>query len=128
MFISYFYQDISAYRTELEVCKVVIKFKFVHGSKKFNNFISKLKSHHSFCSSCVMNHKNRSFQIIQTCLSLWRLDTAKFQPYLDGGGGVEHVLQTEVAAAVQVVFAEVLDELEVVEAISQRHVLLHGDI
>lgn len=56
------------------------------------------------------------------------LPSAKCQPYLDGGGGVEHVLQTEVAAAVQVVFAEVLDELEVVEAIGQRHVLLQADV
>lgn len=32
------------------------------------------------------------------------------------------------AAAVQVVFAEVLNELQVVEAISQRHVLLQADI
>lgn len=48
--------------------------------------------------------------------------------YLDGGGGVEHVLQTEVAAAVQVVFAEVLDQLHVVETIRQRHVLLQTDI
>lgn len=38
-------------------------------------------------------------------------DAAKFKQYLDGGGGVEHVLQTEVAAAVQVVLAEVLYEL-----------------
>lgn len=37
-----------------------------------------------------------------------------FEPYLDGGGGVEHVLQAEVAAVVQVVFAEVLYELQVV--------------
>lgn len=32
------------------------------------------------------------------------------------------------AAAVQVVFAEVLDELQVVELIGQRHVLLQTDI
>lgn len=31
--------------------------------------------------------------------------------YLYGGGGVEHILQGEVTAAVQVVFAEVLYEL-----------------
>ena len=48
--------------------------------------------------------------------------------YLDGGRGVEHVLQAEVAAAVQVVFAEVLDELQVVEAVGQRHVLLQTHI
>lgn len=38
----------------------------------------------------------------------------RFDPYLDGGGGVEQVLQAKVAAAVQVVFAEVLNELQVV--------------
>lgn len=58
----------------------------------------------------------------------WCLNAARFKQYLDGGGGVEHVLQTEVAAAVQVVFAEVLYELQVVQPISQRHVLLQTDI
>lgn len=48
--------------------------------------------------------------------------------YLDGWRGVEHVLQTEVAAAAQVFFAELLDELQVVEAVGQRHVLLQADI
>ena len=50
------------------------------------------------------------------------------EQYLDGGGGVEHIFQAEVTAAVQVVFAEVLYELQVVEPISQRHVLLQRDI
>lgn len=36
---------------------------------------------------------------------------SRLEQYLDCGGGVEHVLQAEVAAAVQVVFAEVLNEL-----------------
>lgn len=48
--------------------------------------------------------------------------------YLDGGGGVEHILQAEVAAAVQVVFTEVLYELQVVESVSQAHVLLQTDV
>lgn len=48
--------------------------------------------------------------------------------YLDGGRGVEHVLQGEVAAVVQVVFAEFLNELEVVQSISQRHVLLQTHV
>lgn len=39
--------------------------------------------------------------------------------YFDGGGGVEHVLQAEVAAVMQVLLAEVLDKLEVVEAVRQ---------
>ncbi len=50
------------------------------------------------------------------------------EQYLDGGRGVEHVLQAEVAAAVQVVFAEVLYELQVVQTIGQRHVLLQTNI
>lgn len=58
----------------------------------------------------------------------WCLNAEMFERYLDGGGGVKHVLQTEVAAAVQVVFAEVLYELQVVQPISQRHVLLQADV
>lgn len=56
------------------------------------------------------------------------LNAAVVEQYLDGGRGVQHVLQAEVAAAVQVVFAEVLYELQVVEPISQRHVILQTDI
>lgn len=55
-------------------------------------------------------------------------NAAKFLPYLDGGGGVQHVLQGKVAATVEVVFAEVLYELQVVQPIGQRHVLLQTDI
>lgn len=48
--------------------------------------------------------------------------------YLDGGGGVEHVLQAEVAAVVEVVPAELLHQLEVVQTVSQRHGLLEANI
>lgn len=41
---------------------------------------------------------------------------------------IEHVLQAEVAAAVQVSPAEVLHQLEVVQTVSQRHDLLQADI
>lgn len=41
---------------------------------------------------------------------------------------VEHVLQAEVAAVVEVVLAELLHQLEVVQAVSQRHGLLEADI
>lgn len=54
----------------------------------------------------------------------YNMNAARLKQYLDGRGGVEHVLQAEVAAAVQVVFAEILYKLQVVQAISQRHVLL----
>lgn len=55
-------------------------------------------------------------------------NVSQFKQYLDGGGGVEHVFQAEVAAAVQVVFAEVLYELQVVQSISQTHILLQTNI
>lgn len=42
--------------------------------------------------------------------------------------GVEHVLQAEVAAAVEVVPAELLHQLEVVQTVGQRHGLLEADI
>ena len=48
--------------------------------------------------------------------------------YLDGGGRVQHVLEGEVAAAVEVVPAEVPDELQVVQAVGQGHVLLQAHI
>lgn len=41
---------------------------------------------------------------------------------------IEHVLQAEVAAVVEVVLAELLHQLEVVQAVSQRHGLLEADI
>lgn len=41
---------------------------------------------------------------------------------------VEHVLQGEVAAVVQVVSAKLLHQLEVVQTVSQRHGLLEADI
>lgn len=37
--------------------------------------------------------------------------------YFDGRRGVEHILQAEVAAAVQVLAAEVLNELQIVQAV-----------
>lgn len=49
-------------------------------------------------------------------------------PYLYGCMCVEHVLQAEVAAVVEVVLAELLHQLEVVETVSQRHGLLEADI
>lgn len=42
--------------------------------------------------------------------------------------GVEQVLQAEVAAAIEVVPAELLHQLEVVQTVSQRHGLLEADI
>lgn len=50
------------------------------------------------------------------------------QRYLDGGGGVEQVLQAEVAAVLQVVLAELLNELEVGQALSHSHGLLQTHI
>ena len=41
---------------------------------------------------------------------------------------VEHVLQAEVAAVVEVVPAELLYQLEVVQTVRQRHGLLEADI
>lgn len=41
---------------------------------------------------------------------------------------VEHVLQAEVAAVVEVVPAELLHQLEVVQTVGQRHSLLQADI
>lgn len=49
-------------------------------------------------------------------------------PYLYGCMCIEHVLQAEVAAVVEVVLAELLHQLEVVETVSQRHGLLEADI
>ena len=56
------------------------------------------------------------------------VNAGRLELYLDGGGGVQHVLQAEVAAAAQVVFAKVLYELQVVQSISQSHILLQTDI
>lgn len=50
------------------------------------------------------------------------------EEYLEGGRGIEHILQTEVAAAFQVLSTEVLNELHVVETIRQCHVLLQTHI
>lgn len=66
------------------------------------------------------------FQLVFDCI-VWTRRLSLPQ-YLDGWRGVEHVLQTEVAAAAQVFFAEFLDELQVVEAVGQRRVLLQTDI
>lgn len=41
---------------------------------------------------------------------------------------IEHILQAEVAAVVEVVPAELLHQLEVVQTVSQRHGLLEADI
>lgn len=41
---------------------------------------------------------------------------------------IEHVLQAEVAAVVEVVLAELLYQLEVVQTVSQRHSLFEADI
>lgn len=41
---------------------------------------------------------------------------------------VEHVLQAEVAAVIEVVHAELLHQLEVVQTVGQRHGLLEADI
>lgn len=48
--------------------------------------------------------------------------------YLNTSGGIKHVLQCEVTAIIQVLSAEVLDELQVVQTVDQRHRLLHTDI
>ena len=69
---------------------------------------------------------------IKVNISLWKINSKlwciRSEWYLDGGGGVEHVLEAEVAAAAKVVFAEVLNELQVVQPVGQRHVLLQTDI
>lgn len=41
---------------------------------------------------------------------------------------IEHVLQAEVAAVVEVVPAKLLHQLEVVQTVSQRHSFLEADI
>lgn len=48
--------------------------------------------------------------------------------HLYGRVRVDHVLQAEVAAAIEVVPAEVLHQLEVVQTVRQRHGLLEADI
>lgn len=63
--------------------------------------------------------------MIANAVCIFRLTRRR---YLDAGGGEEHVFQGEVAAVVQVVFAEVLNELQVVQSICQRHVLLKTNI
>lgn len=42
--------------------------------------------------------------------------------------GIEHVLQTEVTATVEVLPAEVLNELEVIQTVRQRHGLLQANV
>lgn len=71
--------------------------------------------------------KHRFDMEVRGIISVWKL-RVECSAYLDAGGGVQHVLQAEVAAAAQVVFAEVLDELQVVQPIGQRHVLLQADV
>jgi len=39
--------------------------------------------------------------------------------YLDGAGGVQHILQGEVTAVAEVFPAELLDQLEIVQTVSQ---------
>lgn len=39
--------------------------------------------------------------------------------YLDGVGGIQHILQTEVTAIVKVFSAELLDQLKIVQTVSQ---------
>lgn len=41
---------------------------------------------------------------------------------------IQHVLEAEVTAVVEVVPAEVLHQLEVVQTVSQRHGLLEADV
>lgn len=48
--------------------------------------------------------------------------------YLYRSVSVDHILQAEVAAAVEVVPAELLHQLEVVQTVRQRHGLLEADI
>jgi len=48
--------------------------------------------------------------------------------HLDGGSGVEHVFQGEVAALVQVLSAELLNQLQVIQAVSQRHGFFQANI
>lgn len=48
--------------------------------------------------------------------------------YLYWGVSVEHVLQAEVTAMVEVIPAELLHQLEVVQTVSQRHGLLQADV
>lgn len=49
-------------------------------------------------------------------------------PYLYRCVRIDHVLQAEVAATVEVVPAELLHQLEVVQTVRQRHGLLEADI
>lgn len=56
------------------------------------------------------------------------VNICRYEWYLDGGGGVEHIFQAEVTAAVQVVLTKVLYELQVVESICQTHILLQTNV
>lgn len=56
------------------------------------------------------------------------MNTRTSVAYLYGRVRVQKVLQAEVAAAVEVVPAELLHQLEVVQTVSQRHGLLEADI
>lgn len=58
-------------------------------------------------------------QITNIALSMHRFSTSEpLPPYLYGCMCIEHVLQGEVAAVVEVVLAEVLHQLEVVQTVS----------
>lgn len=63
-----------------------------------------------------------------SCKTLLNESKCRCKAYFDGRMSVEHVLQIEVAAVVQVLLAEVLDELQVVQTVCQRHGLFQANV
>lgn len=69
---------------------------------------------------------NIALSTAPTCISFSVI--CEYSPDLHRCMCIEHVLQAEVAAVVEVAPAELLHQLKVVQTVGQRHGLLEADI